>query len=61
MPTGVGNAKNPSILYVWDLNARSMAEYDFSLSTTGELEDMGRRGRRFYIQGQDGIFRTKVF
>ena len=61
MPTGVGNAKNPSILYVWDLNARSMAEYDFSLSTTGELEDIGRRGRWFYIQGQDGIFRTRVF
>ena len=61
MPTGLGDAKNPSILYVWDLKEHRMAEYDFSQCTTGELEDIGRRGRWFYIQGQDGIFRTKAF
>ncbi len=60
MPTGVGNARNPSILYVWDLNAHRMDEYDLSACTTGEFEDIGRRGRFFYIQGQEGLFRLKI-
>lgn len=60
MPTGVGNAKNPSILYIWDLKKREMATVDMCMSTSGELEDISRRGRFMYLQGQDGIFRTRT-
>lgn len=59
MPTGLGDVDNPSVLYVWDLKNRSMRSVDLSAGTTGELEDISRRGRYLYIQGQDGIFRVK--
>ena len=57
MPTGLGKADTPSILYVWDLKNRSMHEVDLSGVTTGEFEDISRSGNYFYIQGQDGLFR----
>ena len=60
MPTGLGDADNPSVLYIWDLKNRSMKSVDLSAGTTGELEDISRRGRYLYIQGQDGIFRMKL-
>ena len=59
MPTGVGTADKPSIIYIWDLNKRSMSELDLTSVTTGEFEDISRKGRHFYIQGQDGIFRMR--
>lgn len=60
MPTGVGRAETPSILYIWDLGKRSMRVLDLSEVTTGEFEDISRRGCRFYIQGQDGLFRLRI-
>ncbi|MBR6347025.1 MAG: hypothetical protein IKR69_06520 [Bacteroidales bacterium] len=60
MPTGVGKAETPSILFVWDLEKRSMRSIDLSLLTTGEFEDISFYKGRFYIQGQDGIFRIRL-
>ena len=59
MPTGLGKTEAPSILYIWDLKARAMRAVDLSAVTTGEFEDISRRGSRFYIQGQDGVFRLR--
>ena len=56
MPTGIGTPENPSILYIWNLRTRTMESVDLSESTTGELEDISLRSRRFYLQGQDGLF-----
>ena len=60
MPTGVGKAATPSILYIWDLNNRSMEAIDLSAVTTGEFEDISYSGKYYYIQSQDGIFRLKL-
>ena len=60
MPTGLGNATNPSILSIWYLAAREMQSIDLSSCTTGEFEDISIRGRFVYIQGQDGLFRFKL-
>ena len=60
MPTGLGKADKPSILYIWDLGNRSMQTLDLQEVTTGEFEDISRIGRYFYIQGQDGLFRLKI-
>lgn len=60
MPTGVGKAETPSILYIWDLHKRSMRAVDLSAVTTGELEDISYKGGRFYVQSQDGIFRFRL-
>ena len=58
MPTGLGTDKYPSYLFVWDLKRRRPIEVlDMSLGTTGELEDLAHyRGKRFLVQGQDGLF-----
>ncbi|MBO4435227.1 MAG: hypothetical protein J5769_07250 [Bacteroidales bacterium] len=60
MPTGVGKAETPSIIYIWDLNKRSMKALDLSAVTTSEFEDISRYGEFFYIQAQDGVFRVKL-
>ena len=60
MPTGVGRAETPSILYIWDLKKRSMKALDLSAVTTSEFEDISRYKDAFYIQAQDGIFRIKM-
>ena len=60
MPTGVGTEKEPSILYIWDLRRKTMKAVDLSETTTGELEDISFWRGRFYIQGQDGLFRVKL-
>lgn len=58
MPTGLGTDKYPSYLFVWDLKRRRPVEVlDMSLGTTGELEDLAHyRGKKFLVQGQDGLF-----
>ncbi len=60
MPTGVGKAETPSILYIWDLKKRAMKALDLSAVTTSEFEDISRYKDAFYIQAQDGIFRVKM-
>lgn len=60
MPTGVGKAETPSVLYIWDLRQHSMRAVDLSLCTTGEFEDISYYKGAFYIQGQDGIFRLRI-
>ena len=60
MPTGVGKAETPSILFIWDLKKHQMRSLDLSLKTTGEFEDISYHKGRFYIQGQDGIFRLRL-
>lgn len=60
MPTGVGKAETPSILYIWDLKKRRMRAVDLSLCTTGEFEDISYYEGAFYIQGQDGIFKVRL-
>ena len=62
MPTGLGDAKHPSILYVWDLCRKKMAEViDLSECTTGELEDIAVINRRkVLLQSQDGLFLVKL-
>lgn len=59
MPTGLGKAEAPSILYIWDLRRHSMHEVDLSRCTTGEFEDISYYKGAFYIQGQDGIFKVR--
>ena len=59
MPTGVAKYETPSILYVWDLAAKSMEAVDLSRCTAGELEDISRYNGRFIVQGQDGLFILK--
>ena len=45
MPTGFGQEKAPSILYVWDLKARRMRNViDLTKATKGELEDCAAFG-----------------
>lgn len=59
MPTGIGRYETPSIMYVWDLVAKSMEVVDFTHCTAGELEDIGRYRGHFILQSQDGIFYVK--
>ena len=60
MPTGVGKAETPSVLYIWDLRQHSMRAVDLSLCTTGGFEDISYYKGAFFIQGQDGIFRLRL-
>ena len=62
MPTGVGDEKRPSILYIWDLRKRKMAKVvDLSKCTTGEFEDIAViNPRKVLIQSQDGLFIVKL-
>lgn len=61
MPTGLGTEKHPSILYIWDLNRRTMKALDLSGCTTGELEDIAVLSRKvLLLQSQDGLFRIRL-
>ena len=57
MPTGLDTVEQPSILYVWNLDTRTMEHYDTGLYTYGEPEDCSRRNGKLWLQTQKGIFR----
>ena len=58
MPTGFGQEKAPSILYVWDLKARRMRNViDLAKATKGELEDCAAFGSALMIQAQGSMYR----
>ena len=57
MPTGIGTADKPSVMYVFDLRRKSISSVDLSAVTTGELEDISFWRGHFYVQGQDGIWK----
>ena len=58
MPTGFGQEKAPSILYVWDLKARRMRNViDLTKATKGELEDCAAFGSALMIQAQGSMYR----
>jgi hypothetical protein len=58
MPTGVGNKKSPSILYIWNLETRHMQNIvDLTKATTTELEDCAVYQGDLIIQAQKGLFR----
>ena len=58
MPTGFGNEKYPSILYVWNLDTRSMQNViDLRDATFGELEDCASYKGDLFIQGQGDMFK----
>ena len=59
MPTGLGTAGAPSVLYVWDLRKHTMEEVFLGDCTTGELEDISMTCGRFVLQGQDGMWILK--
>lgn len=60
MPTGLGTAEHPSILYIWDLRAKKMREIPLGAVTTGELEDISFTKGRVLLQGQDGLWEIKA-
>ncbi|MCI7748434.1 MAG: hypothetical protein MSK32_08335, partial [Paraprevotella sp.] len=56
--TGFGSDKHPSILYVWNLNTRTMQNViDLSKATFGELEDCAAWGNSLLLQTQGNLFR----
>ena len=59
MPTGFGSSKAPSLLYVWDLQQRSMETVDLTRSTFSELEDCSWHEGGLVIQAQSGLW--KIF
>ena len=62
MPTGFGDEKYPSILYVWNLRTKKMSKViDLSKCTKGELEDIAViTPRKVLLQSQDGLFMVKL-
>lgn len=57
MPTGFGNEKYPSELYVWDLHTRTMRNViDLSQVTKGELEDCSQWRDKMLIQTQGEMY-----
>ena len=60
MPTGFGRSSAPSILYVWDLEKRSMETMDLTQSTFGELEDASWHDGALLIQAQSGLWKVKL-
>jgi len=58
MPTGVGEAKKPSVLYVWNLQTRRMQNViDLTKATATELEDCAVYQGDLMIQTQGGLYR----
>ena len=58
MPTGFGKEKQPSILYVWNLNTRTMQNViDLREATFGELEDCAYYKGDLFIQAQGDMFK----
>lgn len=60
MPTGFGRSSAPSILYVWNLEKRSMETVDLTQSTFGELEDCSWHDGALLIQAQSGLWKVKL-
>ena len=65
MPTGVGDDKYPSILYIWDLKKKKMEVVDLVKITHSEFEGIGilkgkGKGRQVLIQSQDGLYRITL-
>lgn len=65
MPTGVGDERRPSILYIWDLEKKMMEVVDLVKITHGELEGIGvlkgrGRNRQVLVQSQDGLYRITL-
>lgn len=57
MPTGFGSADHPSVLYVWNLQTRSMQNViDLSRSTFSELEDCALWRGSLLLQAQGHLF-----
>lgn len=58
MPTGFGSDKQPSVLYVWNLETRSMQNViDLRRATFSELEDCAAWRDVLLLQGQGHLFR----
>lgn len=58
MPTGFGTEKAPSLLYVWNLQNRSMQNIiDLRKATKGELEDCAAYRGDLMIQSQGDVWR----
>ena len=60
MPTGVGDLGRPSILYVWDLENRSMNPVDLTKDTFSELEDCSMHRGKLILQSQGGLWRMDL-
>ena len=66
MPTGVDTEKKPSILYVWDLNTKTMETVDLTKITKTEFEDITfykqePKGKSsFIIQSQGGLYKITL-
>ena len=60
MPTGFGSYKAPSVLYVWDLQKRSMETVDMTQSTFSELEDCSWHDGALVVQAQSGLWKIDV-
>lgn len=58
LPTGLGTAEAPSVLYVWDLRKKIMCnKIDLVAGTHGEFEDCAVIGKKkMLIQAQHGLF-----
>ncbi len=58
MPTGFGTDKHPSVLYVWDLQTRTMQNViDLRRATFSELEDCATWRNSLLLQAQGHLFR----
>ena len=58
MPTGFGNESKPSILYVWNLETRTMQNViDLQRATFSELEDCAAWRSSLLLQAQGHLFR----
>lgn len=58
MPTGSGDAKHPSILYVWNLETHRMQNViDLTKTTSTEFEDCAVYEGNLMIQTQGGMYR----
>jgi hypothetical protein len=66
MPTGFGSDKEPSILYIWNLETKTMETVDLSKITKSEFEDIafykkeGKGKTSFIIQSQAGLYKITL-
>lgn len=65
MPTGFGDEKHPSILYIWDLKKKKMEVVDLVKITHSEFEGIAvlkgkGKNREVLIQSQDGIYKITL-
>ena len=60
MPTGFGSQKAPSVLYVWDLQKRSMETVDLTQNSFSELEDCSWHDGTLVLQAQSGLWKINL-